>query len=46
MKILNKILKYLFFVGVFFIPFNSFEGLSFLGEFSKEASVFFLFQEW
>ena len=41
MKILNKILKYLFFMGVFFIPFNSFEGLSFLGEFSKEASVFF-----
>ncbi len=31
------------FAGIFFIPFTSYEGISFLGEFSKESSsIFFL----
>ena len=38
---LEKVIALLFFLGVFFIPFSSFEGLSFLGEFKKEASFFF-----
>ena len=38
---LEKVTALLFFLGVFFIPFSSFEGLSFLGEFKKEASFFF-----
>lgn len=30
-------------LGIFFIPFNSYEGISFLGEFAKESStIFFL----
>ena len=35
---------YLFFLGIFFIPFNSYVGISFLGEYRKDgAIVFFLF---
>jgi len=42
MKInLAKIYKVLFLLGVFFIPFNSFHGPSFLGEFSREAAAIF-----
>jgi len=41
MKVINKILKIIFLFGVFFIPFNSFDGLSFLGEFKNEAAAFF-----
>ena len=34
----------LFLLGVFFIPFNSYEGISFLGEYRKDAAIiFFLF---
>lgn len=41
MSLFQKILRILFLLGVFFIPFNSFEGLSFLGEFRNESAVFF-----
>lgn len=37
----EKLLRILFFIGVFFIPFNSFEGWGFLGEFRNESAVFF-----
>lgn len=40
---LRKIYISLFFVGVFFIPFNSYQGVSFLGEFSRESSFLFFF---
>lgn len=45
MKItLRKIYVFLFLLGVFFIPFNSWEGLEFMGEFKRESSaIFFLF---
>ena len=43
MSLINKICSVIFFLGVFFIPFNSFDGLSFLGEFSNEAAAFFFF---
>lgn len=34
----------LFFLGIFFIPFNSYEGIFFLGEYKRDgAIVFFLF---
>lgn len=40
---LRHIYTLLFFAGLFFIPFNNFEGLSFLGEYKNEsASYFFL----
>lgn len=43
MMSLEKIYTYLFFIGLFFIPFNEFDGLSFLGEYKDEsASYFFL----
>ncbi len=38
---LEQVIATIFFLGVFFIPFSSFEGLSFLGEYKKEASFFF-----
>lgn len=41
MSVLQKIYRILFLLGVFFIPFNSFEGLEFLGEFRNESAVFF-----
>lgn len=45
MKItLRQIYFSLFLIGVFFMPFNSWEGISFLGEFKRESSaIFFLF---
>ena len=41
--ILNIDKTALFFIllGVFFLPFNSFEGISFLGEFSRDSCVLF-----
>ncbi len=40
---LSSIYTLLFLAGIFFIPFNSYEGVSFLGEYSKEsAALFFL----
>lgn len=41
MSLLDKIYRVLFLTGVFFIPFNSFEGLEVLGEFRNESAVFF-----
>ena len=38
---LRKIYTFIFLVGVFFIPFNEFKGLSFLGEYSNEAAAYF-----
>lgn len=38
---LRHIYTLLFFVGLFFIPFNNFEGLSFLGEYQREAGSYF-----
>lgn len=41
---LKKTYTILFWVGLFFIPFNSYVGISFLGEYAQEgAIVFFLF---
>ncbi len=40
---LKNIYKFFFYVGIFFIPINSYEGISFLGEYRQEgAIVFFL----
>lgn len=40
---LKKLYKFLFFLGIFFIPFNSYVGISALGEFRKDsAAIFFL----
>lgn len=38
---LRQIYTVLFIVGLFFIPFNNFEGLSFLGEYKNEAASYF-----
>lgn len=38
---LKKIYIFLFFLGVFFIPFNSFEGVKQLGEFKRESGAYF-----
>lgn len=38
---LRQIYSVLFIVGLFFIPFNNFEGLSFLGEYQREAGSYF-----
>lgn len=38
---LKYIYTCLFFLGIFFIPFNEFEGLEFLGEYSAEAATYF-----
>ncbi|MFT5231424.1 MAG: O-antigen ligase [Glaciecola sp.] len=40
---LRKIYTLIFLIGIFFIPFNEFTGLSFLGEYSNEASAYFFF---
>lgn len=41
---LKNIYKFFFYVGIFFIPINSYEGISFLGEYKQEAAIiFFLF---
>jgi O-antigen ligase len=39
---LRQIYVTLFLIGIFFIPFNSYEGIKELGEFKKEASAIFL----
>lgn len=38
---LKKVYTLLFFIGLFFFPFNNFEGLTFLGEYKNEAGAFF-----
>lgn len=43
MKItLNKIYTFLFFTALFFLPFNSWEGVKEFGEFKRESSAIFL----
>lgn len=43
MKItLNKFYTFLFFLGLFFLPFNSWEGIKEFGEFKRESSAIFL----
>ncbi len=42
MKIsLKQIYIFFFLLGIFFIPFNSYQGISFLGEYSKDGAVVF-----
>ena len=41
MGAVRKAYTSLFFVGVFFLPFNSHEGFPFLGEFSRESAFLF-----
>lgn len=43
MLILKNIYKLIFLIGVFFIPFNSYDGLDFLGEYQNEAAALFFF---
>ena len=43
MLILKNIYKLIFLIGVFFIPFNSYDGLNFLGEYQNEAAALFFF---
>lgn len=38
---LRKIYTMFFFLGIFFIPFNEFEGWTMLGEYSDEAATYF-----
>lgn len=38
---MKKITLFVILLGIFFIPFNSWEGLSFFGEFSKESCFLF-----
>ena len=38
---LKNIYTTLFFLGIFFIPFNSYDGFSFLGEYKRDAAVLF-----
>jgi len=38
---LKKTYTTFFFLGLFFIPFNEFEGLSFLGEYKNESATYF-----
>lgn len=40
---LEKTYKTLFFLGLFFFPFNSYEGIAVLGEFKTESGALFLF---
>jgi O-antigen ligase len=39
---LKDLISLLVFIGIFLIPFNSWVGIDFLGEFSKESSTIFL----
>jgi len=39
--VLNKFIFLLFLLGLFFFPFNSFEGLKVLGEFKNESGAYF-----
>ena len=41
MELINKVAKIIFLTGVFFIPFNSFDGIPLLGEYRNEAAAFF-----
>jgi O-antigen ligase len=41
--VLQKTYTTLFFLGLFFFPFNDFQGISALGEFKRESGAIFLF---
>jgi len=41
MLTLKKIYTFFFFLGLFFIPFNEFDGISLLGEYQAEAAIYF-----
>jgi len=41
-NIISKLVQYLFFLGIFFIPFNSYEGIVYFGEFKSESAALFL----
>lgn len=41
MNSLKKIYVLFFLLGIFFIPFNEFDGVSFLGEYQNEAATYF-----
>ncbi len=41
MLTLRKIYTFLFLLGIFFLPFNSYSGISFLGEYKREAAILF-----
>ena len=41
MLTLKKIYTKLLFLGIFFLPFNSYKGIDFLGEFSRESAFLF-----
>ncbi|QXP65937.1 O-antigen ligase [Polaribacter sp. AHE13PA] len=36
---LKEVYTFLFFLGIFFIPFNSYVGISFLGEYRKDGAI-------
>lgn len=36
---LKQVYTFLFFLGIFFIPFNSYVGISFLGEYRKDGAI-------
>ena len=38
---LKQTYTFLFFVGIFFIPFNSYDGIPFLGEYKRDGAVLF-----
>ncbi len=38
---LKKVYTGFFFLGIFFIPFNSYSGISFLGEYKRESAILF-----
>lgn len=41
MLTLKKVSHYIFFLGLFFFPFNSFEGIQVFGEFKNESGAYF-----
>ena len=40
---IRNIYNILFFIGLFFFPFNSFDGLKFFGEYKNESAAYFFF---
>ena len=38
---LKQVYTFLFLLGIFFIPFNSYNGISFLGEFKRDGAIIF-----
>ena len=40
---IRNIYNILFFIGLFFFPFNSFDGLKYFGEYKNESAAYFFF---